>query len=98
MQPADTVVLKFKPDHSKTRNSCSNKKKFKKQKTQTGKIVKKGQKLVTVNLRSIFFDRFLRFCLSVKKYAPFLPHFYKSIPALSGLLVIDKYFVQKFCV
>ena len=41
---------------------------------------------------------FVRFCFSLKKYALFHPHFYKSIYALSRLLYIDKHFVQKFCV
>ena len=49
-----------------------------------------------VNLRSIRFSSvFLGFCLSSKKYALFLPHFFKSIFALSSLLHYDKNSVQK---
>ena len=52
-----------------------------------------------MNLHSIrFLSVFLRFCFSLKKYALFRPHFYKSISALSRLLHINKNFVQKFCV
>ena len=52
-----------------------------------------------MNLHSIRFSSvFLRFCFSLKKYALFHPHFYKSISALNRLLYIDKNFVQKFCV
>ena len=67
------------------------------------KVTKKEkQKILKENLHSIRFSYvfvlFLRFCFSLKKYALFHSHFYKSIYALSRLLYIDKNFVQKFCV
>ena len=34
----------------------------------------------------------------MKNYAPFHPHFYKSISVPSKLLYIDKNLLQKFCV
>ena len=54
--------------------------------------------IYTVSVLRTFSSVFLRFCFSLKKYALFHPHFYKSIYALSRLLYIDKNFVQKFCV
>ena len=60
------------------------------------------QKSFKVDLHSIrflsVFVCFLRFCFSVKKYAHFCAHFYKSITALIGLLYINKNLVQKNCV
>ena len=54
--------------------------------------------IYTVSVFRTFSSVFLRFCFSLKKYALFHPHFYKSIYALSRLLYIDKNFAQKFCV
>ena len=49
------------------------------------------------NLHGIRFSYvfFLGFCLSLKKYALFLPHLYKFIFAVSRLLHVDKNSVQK---
>ena len=41
------------------------------------------------------FRPFFRFLLVLEKVCPFLPHFYKSIFALSRMLHIDKNSVQK---
>ena len=54
--------------------------------------------IYTVSVFRTFSSVFLSFCFSLKKYALFHSHFYKSISALSRLLCIDKNFVQKFCV
>ena len=54
--------------------------------------------IYTVSVFRTFSSVFLRFSFSLKKYALFHPHFYKSISALSRLLYEDKNFVQKFCV
>ena len=54
--------------------------------------------IYTVSVFRTFSSVFFRFCFSLKKYALFHPHFYKSIYALRRLLYIDKNFVRKFCV